>query len=137
MVRTLVLLATSQRLAKLMILTSVSFIRPIVIKTSLRYLFKTYGDVLDIVAHSNVRMRGQAFVSFADKEVAAKAKKEVHKFPLYGKPMQIDFAKTKSDAVVRKLDETDLENHKADRKERKSTFTLAAQADQRELKGLG
>ena len=58
-----------------------------VLKTSLRGLFKTYGEVLDVVAHDNLRMRGQAFVSFADAEVAKKALKEVRGFPLYSKPM--------------------------------------------------
>ncbi|KAE9397412.1 hypothetical protein BT96DRAFT_71958 [Gymnopus androsaceus JB14] len=48
-----------------------------VMKASLRGLFKSYGEVLDVVAHSNLRMRGQAFVSFADAEVAKKAMKEV------------------------------------------------------------
>lgn len=59
----------------------------IVLKASLRGLFKSYGEVLDVVAHSNLRMRGQAFVSFADPEVAKKALKEVRGFPLYSKPM--------------------------------------------------
>lgn len=56
-------------------------------KTSLRALFKSYGEVLDVVAHGNLRMRGQAFVSFASPDVAAKALKEVKGFPLYSKPM--------------------------------------------------
>lgn len=43
--------------------------------------------MLDIVAHKNVRMRGQAFLSFGDKKAAAKAVEEVKGFPLYGKPM--------------------------------------------------
>ena len=59
----------------------------IVLKASLRGLFKTYGEVLDVVAHSNLRMRGQAFVSFESAEVAKKALKEVRGFPLYSKPM--------------------------------------------------
>lgn len=59
----------------------------IVLKTSLRGLFKTYGEVLDVVAHKNLRMRGQAFVSFASVDVAKKAAKEVRGFPLYSKPM--------------------------------------------------
>ena len=42
---------------------------------------------MDVVAHSNLRMRGQAFVSFADPQVAKKAMKEVRGFPLYSKPM--------------------------------------------------
>lgn len=56
-------------------------------KQTLQHLFKTYGDVLDVVAHSNIRMRGQAFVSFQSKDMARKAMKEVKGFPLYNKPM--------------------------------------------------
>lgn len=58
-----------------------------VMKASLRGLFKSYGEVLDVVAHANLRMRGQAFVSFESADVATKALKEVRGFPLYSKPM--------------------------------------------------
>ncbi|KAG1730699.1 uncharacterized protein EDB91DRAFT_1156646 [Suillus paluster] len=90
-----------------------------VLKASLRGLFKSYGEVLDVVAHSNLRMRGQAFVSFASPEIAKKAMKEVRGFPLYSKPMQISFARTRSDAVVKRLDTTNLEQHTAKRAEHK------------------
>ncbi|KAJ3485229.1 hypothetical protein NLI96_g5108 [Meripilus lineatus] len=90
-----------------------------VLKTSLRGLFKSYGEVLDVVAHDNLRMRGQAFVSFADPETAKKAMKEVKGFPLYSKPMQISFARTRSDAVVKKLDPENYDKHKAAREEHK------------------
>jgi RNA recognition motif-containing protein len=43
--------------------------------------------VLDVVAHNNLRMRGQAFVSFPSPEIAKKAMKDVQRFPLYSKPM--------------------------------------------------
>jgi U2 small nuclear ribonucleoprotein B'' len=56
-------------------------------KQTLRALFKSYGEVVDVVAHSNLRMRGQAFVSFENKDIARKAQREVRGFPLYGKPM--------------------------------------------------
>lgn len=56
-------------------------------KQTLRTLFKTYGEVLDVVAHRNLRMRGQAFVSFADVNSARRAAREVRGFPLYTKPM--------------------------------------------------
>ncbi|KAF7303120.1 hypothetical protein MKEN_01275500 [Mycena kentingensis (nom. inval.)] len=92
-----------------------------VLKTSLRSLFKSYGEVLDVVAHKNLRMRGQAFVSFASAEIAAKALKEVKGFPLYSKPMQISFAKTRSDAVVKRLDAENYDAHKARRDEHKKT----------------
>ena len=58
-----------------------------VMKQSLKVLFKEYGSVLGVTAHRNMRMRGQAFVTLDTKQAAAKAVKEVQKFPLYGKPM--------------------------------------------------
>ncbi|CAE7209064.1 unnamed protein product [Rhizoctonia solani] len=84
-------------------------------KSTLRSLFKGYGKILDVVAHGNLRMRGQAFVSFESKEVAAKALKEVKNFPLYAKPMQISFAKSRSDAVVKELDPAHFEQHHSTR----------------------
>ncbi|TFY58879.1 hypothetical protein EVG20_g7990 [Dentipellis fragilis] len=90
-----------------------------VLKASLRGLFKSYGEVLDVVAHDNLRMRGQAFVSFESPDIAKKALKEVRGFPLYSKPMQISFARTRSDAVVKRLDAGRFEDHKAQRIEHK------------------
>jgi len=90
-----------------------------VLKQTLRSLFANYGEVLDVVAHDNLRMRGQAFISFPSTDIAKKALKEVNRFPLYSKPMQISFARTRSDAVVKKLDEGHLEQHKATRTENK------------------
>jgi len=90
-----------------------------VLKASLKGLFKSYGEVLDVVAHSNLRMRGQAFVSFENADIAKKALKEVKGFPLYSKPMQISFARTRSDAVVKKLDPSTFDAHKASREEHK------------------
>jgi RNA recognition motif-containing protein len=56
-------------------------------KATLNNLFRHYGKVIDVVAHGNLRMRGQAFVSFPDAEIAKKAMREVKGFPLYGKPL--------------------------------------------------
>ena len=58
-----------------------------VMKQSLKTLFKQYSKVLDVVAHKNIRMRGQAFVTLDSKDAAVKAVKEVQAFPLYGRPM--------------------------------------------------
>ena len=59
----------------------------LVLKSTLKNMFSQYGEVLDVVAYSNIRMRGQAFVAYADEESAAKAIKELQHFALYGKPM--------------------------------------------------
>jgi len=94
-------------------------IRIDVLKSSLRGLFKSYGEVIDVVAHNNLRMRGQAFVSFASADIAKKALKEVKGFPLYSKPMQISFARTRSDAVVKRLDAEHYEEHRQRRLQHK------------------
>ncbi|CAD6579157.1 MAG: hypothetical protein TREMPRED_002414 [Tremellales sp. Tagirdzhanova-0007] len=59
---------------------------PVLIET-LGSLFKPYRPLLPITAHHNVRMRGQAFVTFPDVEAANRARKDVNEFPLYGKGM--------------------------------------------------
>jgi len=45
--------------------------------------------------------------------------KDVQRFPLYSKPMQISFARTRSDAVVKRLDGNKFDDHKSKREERK------------------
>ncbi|OAV92150.1 hypothetical protein PTTG_03690 [Puccinia triticina 1-1 BBBD Race 1] len=85
------------------------------LKQTLKNLLKNFGPVLDVVAHRSVRMRGQAFVAFADREVAAKAVKEVKGFPLYGKPIEIAFARSPADCVVKRKTPDDFETHKAER----------------------
>ncbi|GAA6035801.1 hypothetical protein JCM8097_005713 [Rhodosporidiobolus ruineniae] len=90
-----------------------------VMKQSLKVLLSEYGKVLGVTAHRNLRMRGQAFVTLDTKEGASKAVKEVQKFPLYGKPMQLAFARTESDALVQKRHPEDMEKHKAERLVRK------------------
>ncbi|KAN0060293.1 hypothetical protein ACQY0O_007622 [Thecaphora frezii] len=95
-----------------------------IMKETLKNLFGIYGNVLGVVAHDNFRMRGQAFVALENERIADKARREVNLFPLYGKPMQVQFAKTKSDAVVLQENgdsqETDaFKQHKQARLERK------------------
>lgn len=69
-------------------------------KATLTNLFSNYGTVLSVTSHTNLRMRGQAFVALDNVQAADKARREAHLFPLYGKAMKISFAKSKSDAVV-------------------------------------
>ncbi|SGY79061.1 BQ5605_C008g05026 [Microbotryum silenes-dioicae] len=90
-----------------------------VMKQSLTTLFKEYGKVLGVTLHRNVRMRGQAFVTLHDSKAAQLAVKEVKGFPLYGKPMQLAFAKTRSDALVKKKDPQHMSEHIAERTVRK------------------
>ncbi|KAL8277906.1 hypothetical protein RQP46_009725 [Phenoliferia psychrophenolica] len=90
-----------------------------VMKQSLKNLFKQYSKVLDVTAHKSIRMRGQAFVTLDSKDAAVKAVKEVQQFPLYGKPMQLAFGRTASDALVKSRTPDEMEAHKAERAVRK------------------
>ncbi|KAG1056933.1 hypothetical protein G6F43_001213 [Rhizopus delemar] len=73
-----------------------------VMKNSLRTLFKQFGEVLDVVAHRNIRMRGQAFVAYPDQESADKAIKELQHFVLYDKPMIVQYSRNRSDVHAKR-----------------------------------
>ena len=55
-------------------------------KDALETLFGQYGDVVDVKAWKNLRMRGQAFVIFSDLKDAEKAL-ILNGYPLFNKPM--------------------------------------------------
>jgi RNA recognition motif-containing protein len=95
-------------------------ISPKIMKQTLKNLFRQYGAVLDVVAHRNLRMRGQAFVAMIDRQAAERAVKEVRGFPLYGKPVNVAFARTPADAVVKRKTPDLIEVHLEERKRRKS-----------------
>lgn len=75
------------------------------LKKSLYAIFSQFGEILEIVAAKNMRARGQAFVVFKDINSASNALRSMQGFPFYEKPMRINYAKKKSDAVA-KLDGT-------------------------------
>jgi len=83
------------------------------LKDALSEIFSEYGQILDIVAKRNLKAKGQAFIVFDNVESAQRAVEEVNGFDLLGKPMVVDFAKTRSDATVLKENGHDeLEAHK-------------------------
>jgi len=69
------------------------------LKKSLYAIFSQFGQILDIVAKKTLKMRGQAFVVFRDITSATNALRSMQGFPFYDKPMRIQFARKKSDAV--------------------------------------
>ena len=96
-------------------------------KESLRNLYSNFGEVLDVVAHKNIRMRGQAFIAFNNKHVAKRALTDTQNFPLYGQPLKVDFAKCNADAVFRRQKRTEeLEKHLQQRKEAKRGYWLTS-----------
>ncbi|KAE8358419.1 tubulin folding cofactor D C terminal-domain-containing protein [Aspergillus caelatus] len=93
------------------------------LKEALQEIFSEYGNIIDIVAKTNLKAKGQAFIVFDSVESASNAIDEINGFELFDKPMVLDFAKTRSDAtVLREGGEDELEIHKRRRlaeKERK------------------
>jgi RNA recognition motif-containing protein len=83
------------------------------LKEALTELFSEYGEIVDIVAKTNLKAKGQAFIVFDSIESAQKAIDEVQGFELFDKAMQLAFAKTRSDATVKRTgDEDEFESHK-------------------------
>ncbi|KAF7512240.1 hypothetical protein GJ744_002402 [Endocarpon pusillum] len=101
-------------------------IKPDALKSALTDIFSEYGSIIDLVAKTNLKAKGQAFIVFDSTEAASRAIEEVNGFELFDKPMQLDFAKTRSDAtVLREEGEPGLERWKRGRlaeKERKQAI---------------
>jgi|SRR5579859_5333172 RNA recognition motif-containing protein len=93
-----------------------------VLKQDLQTTFSQFGKVIDVIAHKNIRMRGQAFVVFEDPDAAKAAQHGVQGFKYHDKEMQVQFAKTPSDATVkRESGEEAYQEFKKRRLERKGT----------------
>ncbi|KAH8387093.1 hypothetical protein KR093_004635 [Drosophila rubida] len=71
------------------------------LKKSLYAIFSQFGQILDIVALTTLKMRGQAFVVFKEIGSASNALRTMQGFPFYDKPMRIGYAKTDSDIVAK------------------------------------
>ncbi|KAF9147107.1 hypothetical protein BG015_011307 [Linnemannia schmuckeri] len=80
-------------------------INKIELKRSLYCLFSAYGKVISIVASKTKRDRGQAFIAFSDIVSATAALRGLQGFNFYDRPMEIQYAKSKSHAIA-KLDGT-------------------------------
>jgi RNA recognition motif-containing protein len=82
--------------------------------------------VLEIVAKTNLRAKGQAFIVYDSVEAATRAIEEVNGFDLFDKPMVLDYAKTRSDATVLRENGTEeLEAHKRRRKAEKGMLSCS------------
>ncbi|KAF8195954.1 hypothetical protein K438DRAFT_1719342 [Mycena galopus ATCC 62051] len=75
------------------------------LRSQLHALFITYGKIIDVVASKNQRMRGQAFLVFADLAGATTAMRALEGMVFYDKPLVPNaYAKSKSYATSRKED---------------------------------
>lgn len=92
---------------------------------ALHELFDVFGTVVDIVAKKSLKRKGQAFIVYDNVESAQDAIEDLQSFELFGKPMKLEFAKSRSDVTVQREDgEAGLENHKKHRIAEKGKFTL-------------
>jgi len=71
------------------------------LKKSLREVFAAFGGIVEIVAMKSLKRRGQAWIIFKEASSATNALKSLQGFPFYNKPMRINYARTKSDAVAK------------------------------------
>jgi U2 small nuclear ribonucleoprotein B'' len=93
-----------------------------ILKQDLQTTFSQFGHVVNVIAHKNIRMRGQAFIVFEDQAAAQTALRAVQGFPFHGKPMVVQYAKTPSDDTVkRERSEEEFEEHKRRRLQVKGT----------------
>jgi U2 small nuclear ribonucleoprotein B'' len=72
-------------------------------------------------------MRGQAFVVFADINSASNALRSMQGFPFYDKPMRIQYSKSQSDVIAKKLG-TYVERAKRDPKDASAAAAATAPA---------
>ena len=71
------------------------------LRENLYYLFSQYGDVLEINIRKSKKMRGQAFIVYKDINEATRAKVSLNNFLFLGSRINVDYAKTKSDLIVK------------------------------------
>ena len=76
-------------------------IKPDLLRENLYYLFSQYGDVLEINIRKSKKMRGQAFIVYKDINDATRAKVSLNNFLFLGSRINIDYANTKSDIIVK------------------------------------
>ncbi|KAH7035681.1 uncharacterized protein B0I36DRAFT_239249 [Microdochium trichocladiopsis] len=111
-------------------------VKPEPLKEALTAVFSDYGNIIDIVAKTNLKAKGQAFVVFDDPAAAAKAVDEVQGFELFDKPMIVALARTRSDATVLSTgDKDEFEQHQRRRlAEKDKKKALEAAEEQKRLK---
>jgi U2 small nuclear ribonucleoprotein B'' len=84
-------------------------------KQALTKVFQYYGPILDIIAKSSLKRKGQAFIVFDSEKSALDAVEEMNGFELYGKVLKVNRAKTHSDETIKRKATDMFEEHKRKR----------------------
>jgi U2 small nuclear ribonucleoprotein B'' len=98
-------------------------------KQALTKVFQYYGPILDIIAKSSLKRKGQAFIVFDSEKSALDAVEEMSGFELYGKPLKVNRAKTHSDETVKRKAADLFEEHKRKRLMQKGMGPLSQLSD--------
>ena len=91
-------------------------------KQALTRVFQYYGPILDVIAKSSLKRKGQAFIVFDSEKSALEAVEEMNGFELYGKVMKVARAKTHSDETVKRKAADLFDEHKRKRLMLKGTL---------------
>lgn len=67
------------------------------LKPVLNLLFSRYGNVVQITAHKNMKMKGQAFITYKDASSTERAIRKLQGRPVFKKPIKISYSQTESD----------------------------------------
>ncbi|KAF2496733.1 small nuclear ribonucleoprotein U1a [Lophium mytilinum] len=83
------------------------------LKEALEEIFSEFGTIVEIVAKSSLKRKGQAFIVYEDPDAAAQAIEVVQGFELFDKAMHLELARSRSDATIKRIaTEEDFEAHK-------------------------
>ena len=93
-------------------------------KQALTRVFQYYGPILDVIAKSSLKRKGQAFIVFDSEKAALEAVEEMNGFEMYGKVMKVHRAKTHSDETVKRKAPELFDDHKRKRLTLKGTRLL-------------
>lgn len=97
------------------------------LKRELEKVFKEYGDIIQITAHKNLKMKGQAFITYDSVEAAKSAVEDKKSRVLFERSVNVQYAKTNSDKYysdIRK-DETEIDKRKEAKVKRNQEKSMA------------
>lgn len=87
------------------------------LKSVLALLFGRYGKVIQVTAHKNLKLKGQAFISYADPASSEKAIRKLQGQPVFKKPIRISRARTSSDGFHKLLNNFEAISRRKTQKE--------------------
>lgn len=90
------------------------------LKAALLEICSPFGEIHDIICMKSLVRKGQAWVIYKDVNSAREALSSLQSFPLFNKPMRLQYARTKSDEIS-KADGTYLPRPKKKLKEDPAT----------------